>query len=76
VPEWGQLGNGKNLYTSGTGIFTFDPATGANAVIITGVSGQYINRLIPPPVRLRTRVWRWWRGCAAAGAERDVEFVI
>lgn len=44
-----QLGNGNIMYTDGTGVYSFNPSTGANTALITGVSGQYINRLIPTP---------------------------
>jgi hypothetical protein len=47
-----QLGNGNYLISTGIGIFTYDVAGNSFAQVIGGVSGQYINPLIPEPTGL------------------------
>ena len=43
-----ELGNGQIMFTSGSGVFSFDPATGGVTELYGGVSGRYIEP-IPEP---------------------------
>ena len=44
-----ELLNGNIMFTTGAGVFVLNPGSGQVTQIISGVSGQYINRLIPTP---------------------------
>lgn len=47
-----ELGDGNYLVSTGIGIFKYDVAGNSFSPIIQGVSGQYINPLIPEPASL------------------------
>lgn len=43
------LGNGNILVTNGDGVWSLDPNTDTAVQIVAGVSGQYINLIVPAP---------------------------
>ncbi len=46
-----QLGNGNIMYSTGSGVFSYDPSDGTNTTILSGVSGRFFD-VLPEPSSL------------------------